>query len=416
MCGLTGMFHAQPQQPVDAAMLRAMTAALAHRGPDGDGFHIEPGVGLGHRRLAIIDPASGHQPMFNEDGCVAIVFNGIIYNYQALNAELAALGHVFRTRCDTETIVHAWEEWGTDCLSRLNGQFALAVWDRGRGTLFIARDRLGKKPMHYAVRPDGSLVFASELGAFAPVPDLDRRLDLRAVDDFFTYGYVPDPATIFRGIHKLPAGHFLLLRHDGKPPVPQRYWHATAAVQDIAEAEAIAQLRAWLDDIVAKRLIADVPLGAFLSGGVDSSAVVAVAAGLRTARLDTFTIGFGGPEDETALAEQVAARYDTIQHSDAATLDYLGGARDMGRIFGEPFGDSSAVPTFAVCALARRHATVAVSGDGGDEVLGGYRRYQWHRMTEAVRAWLPPPCGRAAGAYIPEDGFRPPAGCAPNTP
>jgi asparagine synthase (glutamine-hydrolysing) len=383
------MFNAAAQQPIDAALLAAMTTALSHRGPDGDGFHVEPGIGLGHRRLAIIDPAAGEQPMFNEDGSVAIVFNGMIYNYQALHTELVGLGHVFRTRCDTETIIHAWEEWGTDCLARLNGMFAFAIWDRKRATLFLARDRLGKKPLHYATRPDGSLVFASELAAFAPVPDLDRRLDARAVDDFFTYGYVPDPATIFRGIHKLPAGHFLLLHHDRAEPVPQRYWHATAAVQEVAEAEAISQLRAWLDDIVAKRLIADVPLGAFLSGGVDSSAVVAVAAGLRSSRLDTFTIGFGGAEDETAYAEQVAARYDTIQHSDTATLDYLQGARDLGRVFGEPFGDSSAIPTFSVCALASRHAKVAVSGDGGDEVLGGYRRYQWHRMTEAVRAWLP---------------------------
>jgi asparagine synthase (glutamine-hydrolysing) len=389
MCGLTGIFHATAPRPIDAAMLRAMTTALSHRGPDGDGFHVEPGIGLGHRRLAIIDPNAGEQPMFNEDRSVAIVFNGMIYNYQELHTELAGLGHVFRTRCDTETIVHAWEEWGTSCLDRLNGMFAFALWDRNRASLFLARDRLGKKPLHYALRPDGSLVFASELGAFAPVPDLDRRLDTRAVDDFFTYGYVPDPATIFRGIHKLPAGHFLLLHHDGQPAKPQAYWHATPAVQQIAEAEAVEQLRVWLDDVVAKRLIADVPLGAFLSGGVDSSAVVAVAAGLRKTRLDTFTIGFGGAEDETGFAEQVAARYHTNQHSDTGTLDYLQGARDLGRIYGEPFGDSSAIPTFSVCALAARHAKVAVSGDGGDEVLGGYRRYQWHRMTEAVRSFLP---------------------------
>ncbi|HEY0418546.1 MAG TPA: asparagine synthase (glutamine-hydrolyzing), partial [Acetobacteraceae bacterium] len=390
---MAGILQASATGAVDTAMLRRMTAALSHRGPDGDGFHVEPGIGLGHRRLAIIDPEGGEQPMFNEDGSVVIVFNGMIYNYQQLLPELQALGHVFRTKCDTETIIHAWEEWGPDCLAHLNGMFALALWDRKRGELFLARDRLGKKPLHYAIPAGGGLVFASELASFATVPGLSRRLDPRAVEDFFTFGYVPDPQTIYSDIRKLPAAHYLLLRHadlrDNRAVVPRRYWQAPTTIHPMDEADAVTELQSRLEDCVAKRLIADVPLGAFLSGGVDSSSVVAIAAGLRQKPLDTFTIGFGGAEDETGYAEQVARRYATIQHSDTATLDYVAAARQQGRIYGEPFGDTSSVPTFSVCALARRHATVAVSGDGGDEVLGGYRRYQWHRLIEGVRAWLP---------------------------
>ncbi len=389
MCGLTGIFHQADRRPVDAALLRHMTAALAHRGPDGDGFHIEPGVGFGHRRLAIIDPTGGEQPMYNEDRSVVIVFNGIIYNYKALFTQLQAAGHVFRTRCDTEVIVHAWEQWGADCLQHLNGMFALAVWDRNRETLFLARDRVGKKPLHYAYTEDGSLVFASELAALANIPGLSRKLDERAVDDYFTFGYVPDPATIYTAIRKLPAAHYLQLKRGERPAAPRRYWTAQTALHPIGEAEAASELTSRLSASVADRLLSDVPLGAFLSGGVDSSAVVALATRHRTTPLDTFTIGFGGPSDETRFAEQVATRYATAQHSDTATLDYLTAAADQARIYGEPFGDHSSVPTFAVCALAARHAKVAISGDGGDEVFAGYRRYQWHRMTEGVRAWLP---------------------------
>jgi len=390
MCGLAGIFQPE-QRPVDAGLLRRMTAALAHRGPDGDGFHTEPGVGLGHRRLAIIDVGGGHQPMFNEDGSVVIVFNGEIYNYAELWPKLQALGHRFRSdHSDTETIVHAWESWGPDCLQHLNGQFALALWDRNRGQLFLARDRLGKKPMHYAPMPHGGMVFASELCGLAPVPGLDRRLSAKAVDDFFTFGAIADPATIYQGIHKLPAAHYLLVERDGSSRGPQRYWQIPTTTHAIAEADAAVELRGRLADSTRLRLMSDVPLGAFLSGGVDSSAVVATAAGLQSEPLSTFTIGFDGAEDETGYAEMISARYGTRQHNTrAAAVDMIDAARDQGRIFGEPFGDASAVPTHSVCALARRHVTVAVSGDGGDEVFAGYRRYRWHRLTEAVRAHVP---------------------------
>jgi asparagine synthase (glutamine-hydrolysing) len=407
MCGLAGIFHPDAGTGIDAALLRRMTTALAHRGPDGDGFHTEPGLGLGHRRLAIIDLAGGHQPMANEDGSVVIVFNGEIYNFADLRPQLQALGHVFRSdHSDTETIVHAWESWGPDCLQQLDGMFVFAVWDRNRGQLFLARDRLGKKPLYYAHTPDGAFVFGSEMAALAEVPALPRRISPTAVEDFFTWGYIPDPATIYAGIHRLPAAHFLLLERGllerglperGRAPVPRRYWQPPTEIRPQDEAGATAELTARLQAATATRLVADVPLGAFLSGGVDSSAVVVTAARLRSTPLDTFTIGFDGAEDETRYAVMVSQRAGTVQHNErAAAVDMIEAARVQGRIFGEPFGDSSAVPTFSVCRLARRHATVAMSGDGGDEVFAGYRRYRWHMLVEAVRRCLPAPVRRHA--------------------
>ncbi len=375
-----------------------MTTALATRGPDGDGFHVEPGVGFGHRRLSIIDIAGGHQPMFNEDRSVVVVFNGMIYNFAELWAELQALGHVFRSdHSDTEAIVHAWESWGTGCLAHLNGMFAFTLWDRNRGQLFMARDRLGKKPMHYTRTAEGGLMFASELAGLADVPGIDRRMSATAIDDFFAFGYIPDPATIYQGVHKLPAAHFLLIERDGTTHGPQRYWSVPTEMRAISEADAVVELQAHLTEAVRIRLASDVPLGAFLSGGVDSSAVVAVAAGLQTEPLTTFTIGFDGAEDETPYALMMSKRYGTTQFSErAAAVDYIEAARLQGRIYGEPFGDQSSVPTYGVCALARKHVTVAVSGDGGDEVFAGYRRYRWHSLTDAVRSHIPAPLRRHA--------------------
>jgi asparagine synthase (glutamine-hydrolysing) len=401
MCGLTGLFRPN-LAPVDAGELRRMNDAIAHRGPDGEGYHIEPGIGFGHRRLAIIDVNGGHQPMFNEDRTVAIVFNGEIYNYQSLWRELQSLGHVFSTdHSDTETVIHAWEQWGPACLDRLNGFFALAIWDRNRGQLFLARDRLGKKPLHYAKRADGGLAFASELHAFAALPDIDRSLRPDSVDDFFALAYVPDPATIYRGIDRLAAGHFLLVERDGATRGPRRWWRPTISPSRISEQDAIADLRARLEDCTRLRLISDVPLGAFLSGGVDSSGIVATAAGMVSGPLSTFTIGFDGAEDETPFARMIAARYATAQHEErGAEIDYIAAAREQAGIFGEPFGDQSSAPTHRVCALARRHVAVALSGDGGDEVFAGYRRYRWHKMTEAVRAYIPAPLRRTVLAEL----------------
>jgi asparagine synthase (glutamine-hydrolysing) len=391
MCGIAGIFHPIGSAPVDAALLRRMAGAIAHRGPDGDGFHVEPHVGLGHRRLAIIDLAGGHQPMFNEDFSVAITFNGEIYNFATLRPKLEALGHVFRSdHSDTETIIHAWESFGPDCLQHLSGQFAFALWDRNQGKLFLARDRMGKKPIYYATDAAGRFLFASELAALAQCPALPRRIDPAAVEDFFAFGYVPEPGSIYQGIRRLPPAHFLLLER-GRPLEEQhRYWDAPTRAEPADEAAAAARLIGLLTEATKKRMVSDVPLGAFLSGGVDSSAVVAMAAKLRGDPLDTFTIGFEGAEDETPFAAQVAQRYGTRQHNErAAAVDVIDAARLQGRIFGEPFGDSSSVPTFSVSALARRHATVALSGDGGDEVFAGYRRYRWHLLVEGARRWLP---------------------------
>jgi asparagine synthase (glutamine-hydrolysing) len=354
MCGLAGIFDTRAARAIQEPSLRRMTAAIRHRGPDGDGFHVEPGLGLGHRRLAIIDIGGGDQPMYNEDGSVVIVFNGEIYNHNDLRPELEAAGHVFRSRCDTEAIVHAWESWGPRCLDRFSGMFAFVLWDRNRGQLFLARDRLGKKPLYYATLDDGRFVFASELQALTALPGLPRRLNPASVEDFFAYGYIPDPDTIYEGVQRLPAAHYLLLQRDGVMPKPQPYWQARFAPGRASEAEAVEELIPLLKSCVAKRLIADVPLDAFLSGGVDSGAVVALAAGLHDGPLSTFTIDFEGEADERRFAELVARRYGTAHHADGTAIDYIKAAREQAAIFAEPFGDSSSVPTHRVSALARR--------------------------------------------------------------
>ncbi|HJU16190.1 MAG TPA: XrtA/PEP-CTERM system amidotransferase [Stellaceae bacterium] len=389
MCGIAGILTADSGAPVSLSLLRPMTEALAHRGPDGDGFHCEPGLGLGHRRLAIIDLSGGRQPMFNEDRSVVIVFNGEIYNHNALREELRAHGHEFCTRSDTEVIVHAWESWGTACLDRLSGQFAFALWDRKRQQLFLARDRLGEKPLYYARLGDGAVVFASELRALLVHPQVPRMLSPAAIDDYFAFGYVPDPDCIYAGIHKLPAAHYLLVQR-GRPAAAQPYWRPRFASRRISAADAVAELREALRRSVASCLVADVPLGAFLSGGVDSSAVVAAMAELCADPVATFTIGFDDEADETPFAAAIARRYHTNHRTErVAAIDTIDAAREQARIYGEPFADSSSIPTYRVSVMARQNVTVALSGDAGDELFAGYRRYRWHRIAEAVRAHLP---------------------------
>jgi asparagine synthase (glutamine-hydrolysing) len=367
-----------------------MADAQRHRGPDGEGFHAEPHLGFGHRRLAIVDLAGGAQPMATPAGDVVVTFNGEIYNHAGLRRELERLGHVFRTRSDTEVLLHGWRAWGRELLPRLNGMFAFALWDRLAGSLFLARDPLGEKPLHHAWLPDGSFAFASEIGGLMAVAELPRRIDPLALDDFLALGYVPEPATIHAAIRRLLPGHGMMLRR-GRGAVAEtwRYWtpphHAAARPQAAA-----AELRARLTEAVQARLMADVPVGAFLSGGIDSGVVTAIAAGQIDHPLSTFTIGFPGSGDERAKAALVAARYGTHHFAeDGGSADYLAMARQIPRIFGEPFGDHSAVPQLAVSALARQQATVALSGDGGDEVFAGYRRYRFHMMAEAARRLLP---------------------------
>lgn len=413
MCGIAGIFDWRGRGEIDRRLLQQMTDAVIHRGPDGDGFYHAPGVGLGHRRLAIIDLAGGDQPMFNEDRTVCVVFGGEIYNFQGLIAELAALGHTFRSRCDTEVIVHAWEEWGEACLDRFNGMFAFALWDGRRETLFLARDRLGEKPLYYSILADGRLLFASEMKSILCCPQVARRLDPQAVDEFFAFGYVPDPRSIYSSVRKLAPGHCLRVRRGEQPPEPRAYWNLSFADgAALSRAEAAEELIARLRDSVRMRMVADVPLGAFLSGGVDSSGVVAMMASLKSDPVSTFSISFPvGAFDESAHAGVIASRYHTahrVRSVDPNSFDLLDRLATM---YDEPFGDSSAMPTFRVSAMAREGVTVALSGDGGDEIFAGYRRYRWHCFEERVRRVVPEPLRRpvfgALGALYPKLDWAP---------
>jgi asparagine synthase (glutamine-hydrolysing) len=391
MCGIIGIFDHRGQSEIDHVLLHRMTEIIDHRGPDGDGFYRAPGIGLGFRRLAIIDLAGGSQPMFNEDRTVYLVFNGEIYNFQPLMAELAALGHHFRTRSDTEVIVHAWEEWGEACLDRFNGMFAFALWDGRTETLFLARDRLGEKPLYYSFLTDGRLIFGSELKSLLCCPDLDRSLDPRAIEEFFAFGYIPDPHSIYRSVRKLPPAHCLILRRGEPVGEPHAYWDVRF-VDDVRlrREEVLEELVLRLREAVRMRMIADVPLGAFLSGGVDSSSVVAMMAGLKADPVRTFSVAFGARGwDESAYAAAIAQRYCTDHHVREIDPNSFDLVDHLASIYDEPFGDSSAMPTFSVCAMARENVTVALSGDGGDEVFAGYRRYRWHCVEDRVRRLLP---------------------------
>ncbi len=391
MCGFTGIVDLKGRREVSRTLLARMNETQVHRGPDAGGLHVEPGVGLGHRRLSIIDLATGQQPLFNEDGSVVVVFNGEIYNYQALIPELAALGHVFRTKSDTEVIVHAWEAWGEDCVERFRGMFAFALWDRNRQTLFLARDRLGVKPLYYAVLGDGHIVFGSELKSLAAHPGLPRDLDPFAVEDYFAFGYVPEPRTVYRAACKLAPGHTLTVRRGEPVAAPREYWDVRFTLDNrIGEADARAELIERLRESVRLRMISEVPLGAFLSGGVDSSAVVATMAGVSEQPVNTCSISFSDPAfDESRYAREVAERYRTRHFVDNVDSDDFGLVDELARVYDEPYADSSAIPTYRVCQLARRHVTVALSGDGGDESFGGYRRYRFHAMEERLRGMLP---------------------------
>ncbi len=391
MCGITGMFDTKGTRSVSRLLLDRMNESQHHRGPDEGGLHIEPGVGFGHRRLSIIDLSSGQQPLFNEDGSVVVVFNGEIYNFQELVPELEALGHVFRTHSDTEVIVHGWEAWGVDCVNRFRGMFAFALWDRGQQTLFLARDRLGVKPLYYAVLPDGWLLFGSELKSLMAHPQLGRDIDICAVEEYFAYGYVPEPRTIFSAANKLPQATTMAVRRGQAVAQPRQYWDIPFAVDPaIREHDAVEELVRRLKESVKLRLISEVPLGAFLSGGVDSSAVVAMMAGISTEPVNTCSISFGDPKfNESAYAQEVADRYHTRHRVEAVESDDFDLIDKLACLYDEPYADSSAIPTYRVCELARRNVTVALSGDGGDESFGGYRRYQFHLLEEKMRNALP---------------------------
>ncbi len=391
MCGIAGILDPQGSSEIDRDALARMNQAQHHRGPDEGSVHVEPGVGLAHRRLSIIDVSTGQQPLFNEDGSVVVVFNGEIYNYQSLIPELQALGHVFHTRSDTEVIVHAWEAWGPKCVQRFRGMFAFALWDRNQQTLFLARDRLAVKPLYYAWLADGRFVFASELKALLAHGGLSRDMDPAAVEEYFALGYVAEPRTIFRQARKLSPGHTLLVRRGERAAEPQSYWDVRFELDNrIGAEDACAELRHRLEESVRLRMIAEVPLGAFLSGGVDSSAVVATMAGQTDGKVNTCSVAFDDPAfDEAEFAQMVADQYRTNHHVETVRSDDFDLIDTLARQYDEPFADSSAIPTYRVCQLARKHVTVALSGDGGDETFGGYRRYRMHLFEERFRSAMP---------------------------
>ena len=413
MCGIAGFMDTRGRRPTNRAVLERMCDVVEHRGPDGFGYHDEPGLGLGHRRLSIIDLTGGHEPLYNENGRVGIVYNGEIYNFQELIDELTALGHVFKTRCDVEVVVHGWEEWGERCVERFRGMFAFALWDADKETLFLGRDRLGVKPLHYAVLPDGMLLFGSEIKSILAHPDVSRELDPYAIEEYFGYGYVPEPRTILRQVQKLSPGHTLTIRRGQPVPEPRQYWDVRFHPTHTGSMEAIGEeLIERLREAVRIRLISEVPLGAFLSGGVDSSAVVAMMAGLQSEPVNTCTMAFGEKGyDESDFADEVARRYKTSHRVERVSADSFDLVSKLADLYDEPFADSSAIPTYRVCGLARQRVTVALSGDGGDENLAGYRRYRWHLYEDRVRRMMPDPIRQplfgALGAMYPKADWAP---------
>ena len=413
MCGIAGIFHCGTIKPVDPARVERMCDALVHRGPDDSGVWTAPGVGLGFRRLAIIDLAGSPQPMHAADGRAVLVFNGEIYNFRELRRELQALGAEFRTGGDGEVILAAWQRWGVDCLPRLHGMFAFAIYDTAARTLFLARDRLGVKPLFMAHLSDGSLAFASELKGLLAHPLLRREVDPLAVEDYLAWGYVPDHRSILKGVEKLPAGHYRLLRHDSAPAAPRRWWDISFAERRReSERDLEAELLHHLREAVTSRMVADVPLGAFLSGGVDSSTVVALMAEASRMPVKTCSIGFDvASADETAHAAEVARQFGTDHVAHRVGADEFGAIDTLAAMFDEPFADASALPTWRVCQLARQSVTVALSGDGADEAFAGYRRQVFHAHEERVRRVLPAGFRRnvlgALGAAYPKADWAP---------
>jgi len=382
MCGIAGKLYFDRERHVSEAEIQTMTDAIAHRGPDGEAVWVDGNVGLGHRRLAIIDlRAIAAQPMANEDGSIWVTFNGEIYNFQELRAELEARGHRFRTESDTEAIVHAWEEYGRACVERLRGMFAFAIWDGPRRTLFLARDRVGKKPLFYFAGRD-RFVFASEIKAILTDSDVPIRPDPIALDHYLALQYVPSPQTAFGGIRKLPAAHWMEVRDGGRIEIGRYWWLRYEPKRRLSLPDAVAELRWRIAEAVRLRLMSDVPLGAFLSGGVDSSAVVAHMAVAMERPVRTFSVGFEEASlDERPFARMIADRYAT-DHTELVVKPSV--VDILPRLvwhYDEPFGDSSAVPSYAIAELTRRHVTVVLNGDGGDENFAGYHRYVANRRA-----------------------------------
>ncbi len=399
MCGITGILHADPSRPIDRALLERMNAVITHRGPDSDGFYVRGNLGLAMRRLAIVDLTTGDQPIPNEDQTVWIVFNGEIFNYPELRPRLEKLGHSFRTNTDTEAIVHLYEQYGPDCVDHLRGQFAFAIWDEREQRLLLARDRLGQKPLYYT-QHNGSFYFGSELKCLLQIPGLPRRVHLPAIHHYLTLMYIPDPWTAFEGIYKLPPAHRLVIQNREPNtqlpnyPIPniEKYWDLPYEPKwELPENEIRARLRETITEAVRIRLMSDVPLGAHLSGGIDSSIVVGLMAGMMDQPVKTFAIGFDEARyNETPYARQVAQKFGTDHHEFILKPDALGMLPRLIRHFDEPFADPAALPTWYLAEMTRRHVTVALNGDGGDEAFAGYQRYFGDLYVDLYR-WIPAP-------------------------
>lgn len=404
MCGIAGFASPDERLSKDerTQVLAQMCRVIRHRGPDDQGLMVADGIALGMRRLSIIDLAGGHQPMSGEDQSVTIVFNGEIYNYRELQRDLEARGHHFQTQSDTETIVHAYEEYGAACVDRLRGMFGFAIWDARRRELFLARDRAGKKPLYYTLTPQGTLIFGSELKSLLEHPEVRREINPEALDAYLSLGYVPDPLSIFSGIHKLPPGHHLTFR-EGRISVRQYWDFRYEVVEARPEEDYLEELRALLDESVRLRLVADVPLGAFLSGGVDSSTIVGLMSRHTARPVKTFSIGFREDGfDELKYARLAAARFETEHHEFIVTPEICHIVDELCWHLDEPFADESAIPTYAVSKLAREHVKVVLSGDGGDELFAGYTRYvldrsrsKFARLPRVVRQGLMQPLSRS---------------------
>ncbi|MEJ7623921.1 MAG: asparagine synthase (glutamine-hydrolyzing) [Pyrinomonadaceae bacterium] len=386
MCGIAG-FISETTDRVDERLARldAMCRVITHRGPDEQGTAVEGRAALGMRRLSIIDLATGQQPIYNADRSKLIVFNGEIYNYRELKSDLESRGYKFRTNSDTETIIHAYDEYGPACLERLSGMFAFAIWDIRDQSLFLARDRVGKKPLYYTLTSNGELVFGSEMKVLLEHGGVNRAVDLGALDAYLTFGYVPEELCIFDGVHKLEPGHYLTFR--GGQFSTRRYWDFDYSAPELTESEDEigSTLLQRLREAVGRRLISEVPLGAFLSGGVDSSAVVGLMSQILSTPVKTFSIGFNEDSfDELKYARIAAKQFGTDHHEFVLTPDCVEAIDDLVWHFDEPFADSSALPTYMVAKLAREHVTVALSGDGGDELFGGYTRYVTDRQRSGL--------------------------------
>lgn len=383
MCGICGIFNFSSEQPVDGETLKRMCNAMVHRGPDDEGFFVERNIGLGMRRLSIIDLSTGNQPISNEDGSVWIVFNGEIYNHLILRKELQSKGHKFSTNTDIEAIVHAYEEYGEDCVNKLRGMFAFAIWDKSKRKLFLARDRIGIKPLYYYL-DDKRLIFGSELKVILEHPAIPRDLDFEALDDFLTFEYIPAPLTVFKKIKKLPQAHTLSVEN-GKSSINE-YWKLHFKEVKRTEEETCYELYEILKEAVKMRLMSDVPLGAFLSGGIDSSTVVGLMSEVMDRPVKTFSIGFDDPSyNELNYAKTVAKHFGTDHTELIIKPDIIGWVDRLIKYLDEPFGDFSIFPTFLVSELARKHVTVTLSGDGGDELFAGYEYYIADKMEHHYR-------------------------------